>query len=132
MPQRYLDPLLGHWLYELLLLRSMKVAYAILAVICIGLFMTGQPNSLFMVPVVAVLMCGMLFCSVIMYDRALLRDLCSQFEYGFLVASIVVYVAMSQFYYDSAIYAVYIGYPVFVVRAGDIVNTVVYQTKLGS
>ena len=147
--QRYLNPLLGHWLYGFWEYRSMKVIYAILSFSVMVLFLLGQPSNLFMVPVINVLftctiittigqpsnlfmvpVIGVLFtCTIITttstYDRALMRDLMGQFEYGFLVIYIIIFMVMSYLQYDPALYALYSGQTEMVVLWGNACNTTV-------
>ena len=57
------------------------------------------------------------------FDRTLLRQLSTQFEYCFLIVSIFVWMAMSQLYYDQHLYALYLGVSEQMVYWRNITNT---------
>lgn len=128
--QRYLNPLFGDWLYSAWHYPPAVAAYVLISLMAVLLFLVGEPSSLPMVPVMVVLHLVTIVGGLSSVDRSLLRDLSTQFEYRFLVGSIIVWACVSQFRYIKALYALYIGQTELVVQSANVINTTVYCITL--
>ena len=61
--------------------------------------------------------------SISTFDLTLLRHLSNQFEYRFLIVSIMVWMVMNQFYFDQHLSALYLGVSQEIVLLRNINNT---------